>query len=111
MMLAVTIGHFVSGMLLGARFRVIVLAPAAAVSVLVVAAAVGAEGSGFGEATLTLIAALAALQIGFLAGAALRDRQTTRPEPRPSPGGALVVELSPSARATPARRTGNPASG
>ena len=93
MILALAIGHFGIGVLLGTRFRVIVLAPAAVASVLAVAAAAGIGNAGLGGSLLAAGAALAALQIGFLGGVFLRDRMTALRPPRPSPQGGHVIEL------------------
>jgi hypothetical protein len=95
MILAFTLGHIIAGVLLGTRFRVIVLAPAMLVSIIGLAAAMGLAGSGLAETAVTILVALGALQIGFLAGAALRDRQMA-PLPRRSPrqAGHLVTGVS-----------------
>ncbi|NJL07567.1 MAG: hypothetical protein HC900_04375 [Methylacidiphilales bacterium] len=52
------------------------LVPAFSISLVTVAASSGAAGAGLVWSALAIIAALSGLQIGFLAGAALRDRMT-----------------------------------
>jgi uncharacterized membrane protein YfbV (UPF0208 family) len=74
MITAVTLGHVVVGLALGTRFRVAALVPALVVSFITVLVSSIAAGLGPHWSVVAVVAALSALQIGFLAGAALRDR-------------------------------------
>jgi hypothetical protein len=87
MITAITLGHLVIGMALGARFHVIALAPALLVSIVTVTASAVELGAGLGWGAAMVISALSALQIGFLAGAALRDRMAG---PLPRAAGARI---------------------
>lgn len=61
------------GMVLGQRFKVLVLVPVMAFIVLVAIGAGVARGQGFLPETLMAVAAIAGLQIGFLAGIAINE--------------------------------------
>lgn len=76
MITAITFGHVALGLALGTRFRVAALVLALLVSVVTVAISSAAAGLGLAWSAVAVIAALSALQLGFLAGAALRDRLT-----------------------------------
>jgi hypothetical protein len=83
MITAIALGHIVVGLALGTRFRVAALAPAMMVSFVTVLVSSVAAGLGPEWSVGTVVAALSALQIGFLAGAALRDSMIG-PLPRPA---------------------------
>jgi hypothetical protein len=74
MITAVTLGHVIVGLALGARFRVAALVPAMVVSFITVLVSSIAAGLEPEWSVVAVVAALSALQIGFLAGAVLRDR-------------------------------------
>jgi hypothetical protein len=91
MITVITFGHLAIGMAIGTRFHVVALAPALLVSMVTVATSAAVLGSGLGWGAAMAIAALSALQVGFLAGAALRGRMTG---PLPQPAGARIRTTS-----------------
>jgi hypothetical protein len=76
MIIAIILGHIAVGLALGARFRVVALVPASVVSIATVSVSAVAASLGLAWSAVAVIAALSALQVSFLAGAALRDRMT-----------------------------------
>jgi hypothetical protein len=87
-----------TGMVLGQRFKVLVLVPAMAISLLLAIGLGLGHGEGLGPIMLLAVAALASLQIGYLAGVGIRHslaaarigglRTDPLPDTRPARPGA-----------------------
>jgi uncharacterized membrane protein len=71
--MAVSIISLLIGMVLAQRFKVLALVPAMAVVILLAIAAEFARGAGFWPAALIAILAMVSVQIGYLAGMAVRS--------------------------------------
>jgi hypothetical protein len=71
-MVSLTIVYALMGTVLGLRFRVMVLMPIIALSAIVITAINLAWGTGLWIATIEIVIAVISVQIGYLAGAAIR---------------------------------------
>jgi hypothetical protein len=76
-MVSLAIGCFLIGMLLGLRFKVLILVPTTMVGVLIIAGIALFSGSGVWWASIVTIMAATSLQIGYLGGAATSLLVTT----------------------------------
>jgi hypothetical protein len=71
--MAVSIISLLIGMVLAQRFKVLALVPAMAVVILLAIAAEVARGAGFWPTALFAVLAMVSVQIGYLAGMAVRS--------------------------------------
>ena len=71
-MLVFLIAGAVAGLLLGTRFKVLVIVPASLLAAIIVFVIVNSSGHESGAVVLTLLATLAALQIGYVVGSILQ---------------------------------------
>jgi predicted Na+-dependent transporter len=71
--MAVALISLLIGMVLGQRFKVLALVPAMAVVVLIAVGAGVARGAGVWPTILMVVVAMATVQIGYLAGIAIRS--------------------------------------
>jgi hypothetical protein len=71
-MLSLAIAYALMGTVLGLRFKVMVLMPIIALSAIVITAINMAWGTGLWMATIETVVAAISVQIGYLAGAAIR---------------------------------------
>jgi hypothetical protein len=99
----------IAGVLLGLRFKVLVLVPASLLATAVITVSGFVRGHEPGMIALTVFGAVASLQIGYFVGGILLERTVVRY--RPPEGGIVLVDvelekagvahLSPRRRATP----------
>jgi uncharacterized membrane protein len=71
--MAVSMISLLMGMVLAQRFKVLALVPAMAVVILLAIAAEFARGAGFWPTALSAVSAMVIVQIGYLAGTAIRS--------------------------------------
>jgi hypothetical protein len=75
--MAVSIISLLIGMVLAQRFKVLALVPAMAVVILLAIGAEVARGAGFWPTALSAVLAMVSVQIGYLAGTAIKSLLAT----------------------------------